>query len=311
MTLNKNKYTFLSMKIAILTSVSNEYFHLANELTESINRFPESKNIKICVLDGGLNIDQIKILTPKVYKIIKSYPLEKKYENLLRKDYENLFLPEYFPEFDKYIHIDADAWVNSWDAINFLIKGSDNGKIAVTSMGDRKIDKVTKINWIFGGIGALKSQNYKHAKKKGFSQNICRDIGLSPHINGGVFSLEKNSPFWGVWRKNFDKCIKKMPIYGSDQLALNISIYIDKCQADFLPHHCNWLPNPRNIIFDVKRNKFIDRFTPNYDIGIMHLAGGVIEPPLFKDIRFNNVLLDIETCEGKIIKKELRFKIKN
>ena len=101
---------------------------------------------------------------------------------------------------------------------------------------------------------------------------------------------------------------KKNPIYGSDQLALNISVYIDNFPADFLPHHCNWLPNPRNIIFDEKTNKFLDRFTPNYDIGIMHLAGGVIEPPFFKDIRFNNVLLDIITTEGKIIKKELRFK---
>jgi hypothetical protein len=66
---------------------------------------------------------------------------------------------------------------------------------------------------------------------------------------------------------------KKNPIYGSDQLALNISVYIDNFPADFLPDHCNWLTNPRNIIFDEKNNKFLDRFTPNYDIGIMHLAG--------------------------------------
>ena len=35
----------------------------------------------------------------------------------------------------------------------------------------------------------------------------------------------------------------------------------------------------------------------------MHLAGGVIEPPFFKDIRFNDIFLDITTTEGKIIKK--------
>jgi hypothetical protein len=296
------------MKIGIITSVSKEYFYLAEELVNSINRFPESKNIKICFLDSDLSADQIERVKKKIYKIIKSYPIEAKYKNLIGKDYENLFLPEYFPEFDKYIHIDADAWVNSWNAIEYLIKASDNGKIGVTSMGDRKIDKVTKINWIFKGVGTLKSQNFKHSLKKGFAIDIAREVGLSPHINGGVFSLEKKSEFWKIWRKNFDKCIKVKPIYGSDQLALNLSVYIDKFPADFLPHHCNWLPNPRNIIFDEKTNKFLDRFTPNYDIGIMHLAGGVIEPPFFKDIRFNNVLLDIVTTEGKIIKKELRFK---
>jgi hypothetical protein len=296
------------MKIGIITSVSKEYFYLAEELVNSINRFPESKNIKICFLDSDLSDDQIERIKKKIYKIIKSYPIEAKYKNLIGKDYENLFLPEYFPEFDKYIHIDADAWVNSWSTIEYLIKACDDGKIGVTSMGDRKIDKVTKINWIFKGVGTLKSQNFKHSLKKGFAIDIAREVGLSPHINGGVFSLEKKSEFWKIWRKNFDKCIKVKPIYGSDQLALNLSVYIDKFPADFLPHHCNWLPNPRNIIFDEKTNKFLDRFTPNYDIGIMHLAGGVIEPPFFKDIRFNNVLLDIVTTEGKIIKKELRFK---
>jgi hypothetical protein len=296
------------MKIGIITSVSKKYFHLAEELVNSINRFSESKNIKICFLDDDLNHDQIEKIKKKIYKIIKSYPTETKYKNLIRKDYENLFLPEYFPEFDKYIHIDADAWVNSWNAIEYLIKASNNGKIGVTSMGDRKIDKVTKINWIFRSFCTLKSQNFKHSLKKGFSIDIAREVGLSPHINGGVFSLEKKSKFWSVWRKNFDKCIKKKPIYGSDQLAMNLSVYIDNFPADFLPHHCNWLPNPRNIIFDEKNNKFLDRFTPNYDIGIMHLAGGVIEPPFFKDIRFNSIPLDIITTEGKIIKKELRFK---
>ena len=36
-----------------------------------------------------------------------------------------------------------------------------------------------------------KSQNYKHAKKSGFDENTARKIAFSPHINIGVFSLEK------------------------------------------------------------------------------------------------------------------------
>ena len=36
----------------------------------------------------------------------------------------------------------------------------------------------------------------KHAIKKGFSVDVAREVGLRPHINAGVFSLEKNSKFW-------------------------------------------------------------------------------------------------------------------
>ena len=60
------------MKVAIVTSVSPKYFHLAEELFDSINRFPESKNIRICVLDNGLNLEQIKKISKKIYLIKKS-----------------------------------------------------------------------------------------------------------------------------------------------------------------------------------------------------------------------------------------------
>jgi hypothetical protein len=96
-------------------------------------------------------------------------------------------------------------------------------------------------------------------------------------------------------------------IYGSDQLSLNVSVYIDGFEADFLPHYCNWLPNTENTIFDVNKNKFVDRFTPNYEIGIMHLAGGIIAVPPYKDVRFENVLLDTKTTDGSVIKKSFRY----
>ena len=56
------------MKIGIITSVSKEYFYLAEELVNSINRFPESKNIKICFLDSDLSDDQIERIKKKIYK---------------------------------------------------------------------------------------------------------------------------------------------------------------------------------------------------------------------------------------------------
>jgi hypothetical protein len=46
--------------------------------------------------------------------------------------------------------------MHSWNAIEYLIKASENGKIGFTRMGDRKIGKVTKINWILRSFFILK-----------------------------------------------------------------------------------------------------------------------------------------------------------
>ena len=57
---------------AIITLSDSNYFEMLNELIDSVRRFPESKNISICVLDAGLTENQKKIIEKKVYKIKKA-----------------------------------------------------------------------------------------------------------------------------------------------------------------------------------------------------------------------------------------------
>ena len=57
---------------AIITLSDSNYFDMLNELIDSVRRFPESKNISICVLDAGLTENQKKIIEKKVYKIKKA-----------------------------------------------------------------------------------------------------------------------------------------------------------------------------------------------------------------------------------------------
>ncbi len=57
---------------AIISLADSKYFELLNELIDSILSFEESKSVSICILDAGLQLDQIKILEKKVYKIVKA-----------------------------------------------------------------------------------------------------------------------------------------------------------------------------------------------------------------------------------------------
>ena len=61
------------MKENTIVSLADEkYFELLEELIDSIKSFPESKNIAICVLDAGLNQDQIDKIKNKVDEIKKA-----------------------------------------------------------------------------------------------------------------------------------------------------------------------------------------------------------------------------------------------
>ena len=61
------------MKENTIVSLADEkYFNLLEELIDSIKSFPESKNIAICILDAGLNQDQIDKIKNKVDEIKKA-----------------------------------------------------------------------------------------------------------------------------------------------------------------------------------------------------------------------------------------------
>ena len=106
---------------AIVTLADSNYFDLLMELVSSIKRFEESRKVSICVLDAGLTDDQIKILNNKVEIIKKAkWDIEVPKLKVLGKEWlksqvSRAFLPEYFPNFQKYLWIDCDAWVNTWD----------------------------------------------------------------------------------------------------------------------------------------------------------------------------------------------------
>jgi len=300
------------MKTAIVTLSDSGYFHLLEELIDSVNSFTESSSVGICVLDAGMTDEQLNKIKNKVHSIEKAkwdIPVSSskiKGKEWLKSQVSRAFLPNYFPSFQKYIWIDCDAWVQSWFVIDLLNKSCDDGKLGIVSMADRHTGRVARIEWFFRNLGFVKSQNYKHARSSGFSEDICRHIALQPHLNIGVFSLEKNSSIWNVWQKNLEKALAKGKIFGSEQVAMNISVYADNVSVDILPFYCNWIPSSSNIKFDLDKNKFVEGFTPHHDIGIVHLAGGIKVGA--EDMRFNkNLTIQISTTINSFVEKSFRF----
>ena len=295
-------------KNVIISLADSNYFELLNELVDSVKSFEESKNTAICILDAGLSEEQKKTLSKKVDEIksaewdIDVAAFKVKGREWLKSQVSRAFLPKYFPHYEKYLWIDADAWVNSWEAIELYFKGCENNKLSIATSADRAYGRVLRAEWVLGSFARIKSQNYKHAKSSGFSEKIAREVALKPHLNIGAFALEANASHWNVWQKNLKIALNKGKIWGSEQIAMNITIYCDNLTAEILPAYCNWT-HIDGLKFDKKRNTLVEPYLPNHEIGIVHFAGKVND-----QIRNNkNFISKIKTVDGEIINKKLRF----
>jgi len=299
-------------KNVIVSLADSNYYPLLNELIDSIKRFSESNNIAICILDAGLSDNQKKQLSLKVDEIKKAewdikVPDGKiKGREWLKSQVSRAFLPKYFPNYEKFLWIDCDAWVNDWNSIELYFKACDNGKLGITQTIGPGYKITSRVNWVFGKLAIIKSQNFKHAVKSNIGYEKARKLAFAPHINIGVFSLEKNSSSWNSWQNNLKQTLKGGEIFGSEQLAMNMSVYVDNIETEFLPLNCNWITSNLLPKFDEDSNTFVEPYLPNYKIGIMHMAAGIWRDK--KDMRLNKeIKIDIKTLKGNILNKSLRF----
>ena len=295
-------------KNVIVSLADSNYFELLNELVDSIKSFEESKDTAICILDAGLSEQQRNILLKKVDEIksaewdIDVPGFKVKGREWLKSQVSRAFLPKYFPNYDKYLWIDCDAWVNNWKSVELYFKACDDGKLGITQTLGPGYKIMSKVKWLFGKIAIIKSQNFKHAIKSKIEISKARKLAFAPHINIGVFSLEKNSPGWVSWQKNLEQTLKNGNIFGSEGLAINMSVYVDELETEFLPLNCNWIASNLLPKFDEIKNTFVEPYLPNYEIGIMHLAAGIWDGE--KDMRLNKEI----KIEVRSIKKKYYLK---
>jgi len=301
------------MKDKVIVSLADSnYFELLNELIDSIKKFEQSKNVSICILDAGLTEDQKNKLSEKIDEIkIAEWDIEvSEYKasgkEWLKSQVSRAFLPKYFPGYKKYLWIDCDAWVNDWQSVELYFKACENGKLGITQTMGPGYKIVSKVKWIFGKLALIKSQNFKHAINSKIGIDKARKLAFAPHINIGVFSLEHDSSCWKIWQDNLAITLKSGKIFGSEGLAINMSVYVDDIETEFLPLNCNWIASNLLPKFDEEKQTFVEPYLPNYNIGIMHLAAGLWKDD--KDMRLDkSVEIEIKTLENKTISKSLRF----
>tara|TARA_Y100000992_G_scaffold206863_1_gene141593 strand:- start:166 stop:1047 length:882 start_codon:yes stop_codon:yes gene_type:complete len=291
-------------KNLIVSSADENYFQLLKELyISSLNL----NNFNFAVLDCGLAEESKKFFTDKNIQIIEpswefdipSYKIRGR--NYLKAQFSRFYLDKYFPGYENYIWMDSDTWISCNDTFDYYIQGSNKSGFAITPQVDRASYRLINIKWLMNFPTKINSINFKNISKS-ISMNLAKKYAGHFTLNAGCFAYNYKFDGMKKIRENLEDASKKGRVFGSDQVALAISLFENQLEFELLPSYCNWLCEHHMPKFSNEKNKFVEPFIPNHNIGVMHLAG-------LDEDRNTNILHKIKTTDNKIVEKSLRYLI--
>jgi hypothetical protein len=288
-------------RIIVVTASSAEFFHYLQGLVLSVRDKPESAGIDIGVMDLGLKEDQIRwlnsigaaVATPEwEFGLSDGHKLPIPFKGILTRPH----YPKYFPDRDIYLHVDSDAWVQCWWAIDLYIQGARKGVMAVTPEIDRSF-----------------MSNYRSSKSyRQFVIQIYTELRGAeaaqkyrdyPILNTGVFALPARSPLWTSWRRRIEETLSSGINFHVEQASLNYEIFenLEEHLAnglELLPAVCNWVCHQSTPMYNPETKLLVEPFLPHHPIGVVHRSTD--------DLKLKQGL-EVHTTDGKRIRMTLKY----
>lgn len=257
----------------IITAANSQFFELVQGTILSIRQKPQGQDSIIGFFDLGCTPEQLQWLQGQVNTIKQAdwefnFPLQIEAPEYLKGLLARPFLRQYFPNFDVYFWIDADAWVQDWQAIDLFIQGAKHRGLAIVP----EIDRANQIQ--YGGLPEYWwTWVYRHYQEA-FGEKVAQDLYSYPLLNAGVFALHKDAPHWQVWAEYLGQGLQQNASLMTDQFALNLAVYKGGLfdDTELLPAWCNWTCHTCLPAWDREKGNFVEPYLPHTPIGILHLT---------------------------------------
>jgi hypothetical protein len=268
---------------AIVFSVDQTYLPLAQGLVRSLNaNVTPFHAVEVVCVDIGLQEDgrdwmagqgvrvvavREDLLPPSVLAAIADAP------HMIAMAGRPYF-PELLPEYDVFVHLDADTWVqNDEFFLSFMQCVAEAPEKIVLAPGQShygtgfygRIDKIIEVNenWVFGLYDIL----------------TARALSKSVFFSAGVFAMHRSSPVWKLWADELariyvvGKALNPQCMHLHEQTALNGVVRTHALVEPVDPlfnFHCNdggaiRCPKTGRVITCLLR--------PHREISVVHLAG--------------------------------------
>ncbi|MEZ5849320.1 MAG: hypothetical protein R3D68_01555 [Hyphomicrobiaceae bacterium] len=277
----------MARKDIVITGGDSRYFGLMQGCLRSLRNAPETLACALGVLDCGLTADEAAWCRSIGATIVEpgwdvAFAGSLTVHPAMRAMTARPHLRRYFPGFDTYLWIDADAWVQEGAAARLFLDAAHMGDIAIVPEVHRSYSNLRHTREDFETANA---KAYADAFGPAAAQRLIR----MPLVNAGVFAIAHTSPAWGLWADVLaDAATRSTNLV--DQIALNVAIYDHGLGDIRLPASCNWIAHLCPPAWDGDRGAFVEPDPPFTPIGILHMTldtkwKGTLPLPALRDGR--------------------------
>ena len=294
-------------KIALVSSADHNYFPMLLEWVHCIRSFPESKDMDICIMNSGMKPEQVERLRPLVTTIVDpDWPCPIPAHKIRGREYLKAcvarpFMKNYFSGYDLYFWMDADTWVQNWEAVELFITGGMRKKITLTGQVDRAYPRQIRVKWLGSWPWKVRGFYFSNARRA-FGFKTAKKLMPYHVLLAGAFCLHKDAPHWDRWQELVKTAVKRGKVFTAEQLSLGIMCYLEGYEYEILPGWVHWLCEFKPL-WDTEKEKWVEPFLPHHEIGILHLSG-------FDEMRVNrSVTTDFKTLQGGVIEKNYRYPV--
>lgn len=255
-------------RFAIVTAGDDKYLSILQGLIRSVRDKPEGADVPIAVLDVGLGADAKAWLAAHgAVTFIPGwdFPFEKQMPEYLKAMVSRPRLPHYVRGTEYLVWLDADTWVQRWDAIDLLLQGAEKDGFAIVPEVDRSYGPIYD--------GKPLATHLFEWYRTCFDEATARELFLFPLLNCGVFAARTTAPHWQVWANLLDESLHRATLFVSEQTALNVALRTRGLPVSLMPSRCNWICYRAPPLCTPDGSELLDPQLPHTPIGIVHLAG--------------------------------------
>jgi hypothetical protein len=264
--------------MTIVSASSAEFFHFIQGMILSIKDKPEGKDVPISIFDLGLTEQQKDWMRDYADAIVApEWEFGFSDKDGLSLPFKGIFarpvMKKYFPGYDLYMYLDADAWIQDWTAVDNYVRGAKTSALAVTP----EIHRAYSCNYTASfEFHEFIWDVYMKARGKEYAEKYK----YYPILNTGVFAMPASSPLWDMWAEAIQESLKHTKHHCVEQASLNISVFDhfdyfhydeqDKSNIQLLPATHNWLCHQCLPKYDPQTGRIVEPYLPYEVIGVIH-----------------------------------------
>lgn len=295
----------MNARVAIVSAGDDAYLALIEDWIASIQALELPAHFSLNILDLGFSAQNRSALAQGGANLITpdwriDFPGKGESPNWFRAMTTKLFLPQYFPDHDVYLWIDADAWVQDMQCLLQLATTTDDAiSVVATTFFEGVSARGRQPNGrtfeVYVNVD-LRRKNIEDCYRLCFGETNAQRA-YETVINAGVFALSAKSDVWNIWadylRSGLDRGINKLV----EERALNLGILEGRIPYRLLPQRYNWDIGARRPWVDTQSRCLVDPDAPAYPLGIVHLLD-------LKQCDYQTV----RSLEGESINVPLRYR---